>query len=115
MLRLPGVQSCTSSDDQPCRGIYSIDGRDWSVGDTSTPTMANATQFGIATCQAGTPCAGTGEGSLTYEQNAEAGFDDSAKRGYVQGKDQTAPASTTTGLNTIAPDSSLNPTAIQSF
>jgi len=114
-LSLPGVQSDTFTDDPPCAGCYSIDGRDWSLSDTSTPTMASATQFGIATCQAGTPCTGTGEGSLTYEQNAEAGFDDSAKRGYVQGKDQTAPASTTTGLNTIAPDSSLNPTAIQSF
>lgn len=114
-LSLPGVQSDTFSNDPPCSGCYSIDGRDWKIADSSSPTGTNAAQYGIATCQAGSPCTGTGEGSLTYEQNAEAGFNDSQKRGYVQGKDQTAPSTTTTGLNTIAPDTSVNPTAISSF
>jgi Tfp pilus assembly protein PilX len=121
-LSLPGVQSDTFSNAPPCSGCYSIDGRDWALSDTTSPSMINATQYGIATCQAGSPCTGTGEGSLTYEQNAEKGFNDpsdtaavrAAKQGYVQGKNQSA-SGTTTGLNTIAPDTSVNPTAISSF
>jgi len=51
-LSLPGVQSDTFSNDPPCGGCYSIDGRDWRISDTTSPSMINATQYGIATCQA---------------------------------------------------------------
>jgi hypothetical protein len=107
-LSLPGVQTDTYSSAPPCSGCYGIDGRDWKVSDTSSPTGSAALKFGIAT-QAGTQ-SNTG---LSYEANAEAGFDTSAKRNYVQGKNNSG--SLTTGLNTIEEDSSLNPTVVQTF
>jgi len=109
-LSLPGVQTDTFADAPPCSGCYSIDGRDWKMSDTSTPTGSSATKFGISTYTGTETLTG-----LTYEANAEAGFDTSAKRGYVQGNNQTSPGSLTTGLNTIAPDTSLSPPIIQSF
>ena len=108
-LSLPGVQTDTFSNDPPCSGCYSIDGRDWRMADTSAPTGVTATKLGVSTYTGIETLTG-----LSYEANAEAGFDDAAKQGYVQGKDQTTGA-LTTGLNTIAPDSSLNPTVVQSF
>ena len=108
-LSLPGVQTDTFSNDPPCSGCYSIDGRDWRMADTTTPTGITATKLGISTYTGTETLTG-----LSYEANAEAGFDDAAKQGYVQGKHQTTGA-LTTGLNTIAADSSLNPTVVQSF
>jgi Tfp pilus assembly protein PilX len=108
-LSLPGVQTDTFSNDPPCGGCYSIDGRDWRIADTSTPTGVTAAKLGISTYTGTETLTG-----LTYEANAEAGFDDAAKQGYVQGKHQTTGA-LTTGLNTIAADSALNPTVVQSF
>lgn len=109
-LSLPGVQTDTYTNAPPCSGCYAIDGRDWKIADSASPTGTNATKFGIST-YTGTE-ATTG---LTYEANAEAGFDTSAKRGYVQGNNQSSPGSLTTGLNTIASDLSLSPPIIQSF
>jgi hypothetical protein len=109
-LSLPGVQTDTYSNDPPCGGCYSIDGRDWKIADTTTPTGSNPTKYGVSTYTGTEVLTG-----LTYEANAEAGFNDSAKQGYVQGNSQTAPGTATTGLNTIAPDSGLNPTVIQTF
>jgi Tfp pilus assembly protein PilX len=116
-LSLPGVQTDTFSNDPPCGGCYSIDGRDWKMADSSTPTGVNATKLGVATYTGTETLTG-----LTFEANAEAGFDDAAKRGYVQGKDvndtATNPSDTDaagTGRRTIAADNSLNPTVIQSF
>jgi Tfp pilus assembly protein PilX len=108
-LSLPGVQTDTFSNDPPCAGCYSIDGRDWKMADTSTPTGVTATKLGISTYTGTEALTG-----LTYEANAEAGFNDAAKQGYVQGKHQSTGA-LTTGLNTIAADSALNPTVVQSF
>jgi hypothetical protein len=120
-LTLPGVQTDTFTDAPPCGGCYAIDGRNWTLADTSTPTGSPAVpKFGIATYT------GT-EGTYTYEQNAEHGFQtespagsgtwvtDAAKAGYVQGNNQTSGGTTTTGLNTIAADTSLNPAIITSF
>ncbi len=111
-LSLPGVQTDTFSNDPPCAGCYSIDGRDWKIADTSTPTGANATKLGIATYTGTETLTG-----LTYEANAEAGFDDAAKRGYVQGADVNDGSGDAagTGRRTIASDTSLNPTVIQNF
>ncbi len=109
-VSLPGVQTDTFSNDPPCAGCYSIDGRDWKVADTTTPTGVTATKYGISTYVGTEILSG-----LTYEANAEAGFNDAQKQGYVQGNNQTSPGTLTTGLNTIAADSSLNPTIIQSF
>ena len=108
-VSLPGVQTDTFSNDPPCSGCYSIDGRDWNIADTSTPTGATATKLGISTYTGTETLTG-----LTYEANAEAGFNDAQKQGYVQGRDQTT-GTLTTGLNTIAPDSALNPTVMQTF
>jgi Tfp pilus assembly protein PilX len=120
-LTLPGVQTDTFTDAPPCGGCYAIDGRNWTLADTSTPTGSPAVpKFGIATYT------GT-EGTYTYEQNAEHGFQtespagsgtwvtDAAKAAYVQGNNQTSGGTTTTGLNTIAADTSLNPAIITSF
>ncbi len=116
-LSLPGVQTDTFSNDPPCAGCYSIDGRDWKIADASSPTGANPTKLGISTYTGTETLTG-----LTYEANAEAGFDDSQKRGYVQGADvndtATNPSDTDaagTGRRTIAADTSLNPTLIQNF
>jgi Tfp pilus assembly protein PilX len=111
-LSLPGVQTDTFTNDPPCAGCYSIDGRDWKMADTSSPTGATATKLGVATYTGTETLTG-----LTYEANAEAGFDDAAKRGYVQGKDVVDGSTDAagTGRRTIAADTSLNPTIIQNF
>jgi hypothetical protein len=108
-LSLPGVQTDTYSNAPPCAGCYSIDGRNWTIADSSSPTGTGAPlKFGIAT-YTGTQ-SNTG---LSYEANAENGFDTTAKRDYVQGKNNSG--TLTTGLNTIEEDPSLNPTVVQTF
>jgi hypothetical protein len=107
-LSLPGVQTDTYSNNPPCSGCYSIDGRDWRLTDSSSPSGTAALKYGIST-YTGTQ-ANTGN---SYEDQAEAGFNTSAKRDYVQGKNNSG--TLTTGLSTIEEDSSLNPTVIQSF
>jgi Tfp pilus assembly protein PilX len=120
-LTLPGVQTDTYTDAPPCGGCYSIDGRNWSLTDTSTPTGSpTAPKLGIATYTGS-------EGTYSYEQNAEHGFQnespagsgtwvtDSSKAGYVQGNNQSNPGNVTTGLNTIAADTTLNPAIISNF
>src|SRR4029434_984463 len=64
-LTLTGVQTDTYTDAPPCSGCYSIDGRNWSLTDTSTQTGSpSAPKLGIATYTGN-------EGTYTYEQNAE--------------------------------------------
>ena len=111
-LSLPGVQTDTFTDAPPCGTCYSIDGHDWKIADTSTATGTASTKLGIATYTGTETLTG-----LTYEANAEAGFDTSAKRGYVQGLDVNDGSSDSagTGRRTIASDTSLNPTVVQSF
>ncbi len=111
-LSLPGVQTDTFSDDPPCSGCYSIDGRDWKMADTTSPTGATTTKLGVATYTGTESLTG-----LTYEANAEAGFDDAAKRGYVQGKDVNDGSTDAagTGRRTIAADTSLNRRVVQEF
>jgi hypothetical protein len=107
-LSLPGVQTDTYSNNPPCSDCYAIDGRDWRMTDSSSPSGTAALKYGIST-YTGTQ-ANTGN---SYEDQAEAGFNTSAKRDYVQGKNNSG--TLTTGLSTIEEDSSLNPTVIQSF
>lgn len=113
-LSLAGVQTDTFTNDPPCGGCYAIDGRNWNITDSSSPTGPGL-KFGVATYTGTQPNTG-----LTYEANAEAGFNTAAKRGYVQGLD--APDGSTdaagTGRRTIATDislTSLNPTVVQTF
>ena len=108
-LSLPGVQTDTFTNAPPCAGCYSIDGRDWKITDGAGPTGTASTKFGISTYTGIETLTG-----LTYEANAEAGFNTAAKQGYVQGKHQSTGV-VTTGLNTIAEDSALNPAIVQTF
>jgi Tfp pilus assembly protein PilX len=111
-LSLPGVQTDTFTDAPPCGTCYGIDGHDWKIADTSTATGTATTKLGIATYTGTETLTG-----LTYEANAEAGFDTAAKRAYVQGLDVNDGSgdSAGTGRRTIASDTSLNPTVVQSF
>ena len=111
-VSLPGVQTDTFTNDPPCSGCYSIDGRDWKIADTSSPTGSATTKLGVATYTGTESLTG-----LTYEANAEAGFDTAAKRGYVQGLDVNDGSGDAagTGRRTIAADTNLNPTVIQNF
>ena len=108
-VTVPGVQADTTTDSpcptgscppNPLRN-YSIDGRDWNRTDTITPTGPNSLKLGIA----------TGSG---MEATVEGAFSDSYRRNFVQGKHQSTGA-LTTGLNTIAADSTLTPAIIQAF
>jgi hypothetical protein len=107
-LSLPGVQTDTYSNNPPCSDCYAIDGRDWRMTDSSSPSGTAALKYGISTYTG--IQANTGN---SYEAQAEAGFNTSAKRDYVQGKNNSG--TLTTGLSTIEEDASLNPTVIQSF
>ena len=107
-LSLPGVQTDTYTNAPPCSGCYAIDGRDWRITDSSSPSGTAALKYGIAT-YTGTQS----NNGMSWEATAEAGFDTSAKRNYVQGKNNSG--TLTTGLNTIEEDTSLNPTVVQTF
>jgi Tfp pilus assembly protein PilX len=111
-LSLPGVQTDTFSDAPPCGTCYGIDGHDWKIADTTTNTGTATTKLGIATYTGTETLTG-----LTYEANAEAGFDTAAKRAYVQGADVNDGSGDAagTGRRSIASDTSLNPTVIQNF
>lgn len=102
---------------------FDIDGRDWLCSaNCNDPNPANRTyalnpdqskmKYGIAV-QPGNQL--NLNPPQTYEQRAEFKLDNSAKRDRVQGKDQTNPGASTTGLNTVAPDASVNPAVMQSF
>jgi len=116
-VTLPGFQADTITytpcPNTPCPPNplrdYSVDGRDWLRTDAASPSGGNPMKFGLAVQPGVQPNLG-----ITYEQNAENGFDDSYKRAAIQGKHQSTGA-LTTGHDTIAPDSSLNPTIIQQF
>ncbi len=108
-VTLPGLQA-----DTYVNGVVAnqtIDGRDWTRTDANgvAPTGTGPMRFGIAT-QPGIQ-ANLG---VTYESRAESAFDTVAKRNTVQGKDQSSGV-LTSGLNTIAPDTTLSPTAMQNF
>ena len=113
-LTLPGVQTDTTTD-SPCQTPacppnplrnYSIDGRDWRQADTTSPTGTATLKLGIATS--------TSPSSM--ESNVESAFDDTYKRAYVQGRDETVGSPTlTTGHNTINGDSTLTTEHIQKF
>ena len=117
---MPGVQA----DLWFQNANFDIDGRDWKcTANCDDPNPANRTyalnpdqskmKYGIAT-QTGTQQNISG-GTTTYEQRAEVRLDTAGKQSNVRGKDQTNPAASTTGLNTVAPDAGLNPAVMQNF
>jgi len=108
-VTLPGLQA-----DTYINGVMAnqtIDGRDWTRTDTNgvAPTGTGPVRFGIAT-QPGIQ-ANLG---VTYESRAESAFNTAAKQNTVQGKDQSS-GDLTSGLNTIAADATLSPSAMQNF
>ena len=102
---------------------FDIDGRDWiCTANCNDPDPANRTyavnpsqskrKYGIATQ---TGIQQNSNPQVSYEQRAEYRLDTAAKQSRVQGKDQTNPGASTTGLNTVAADASLNPAVMQNF
>ena len=106
---LPGMQADTFMNGVVAN--QTIDGRDWVRSDNNagSPSGTGPLRFGITT-QPGTQ---TNLG-ITYEANVESAFDTVTKQNTVQGRSQSTGA-LTSGLPTIAPDSALNPTTMQSF
>lgn len=93
---------------------FTFDGRDYACtsgcdSSSNWTTTANPMKYGQAT-QPGTQSnLGT-----AYETNAENGYNSTAKQNNVMGKSQTNGAFTT-GLNTVASDASLTPSAMDNF
>ena len=108
-VTLPGLQADTYINGVTAN--QTIDGRDWTQTDLNAvaPTGTGPMRFGIAT-QPGVQ-ANLG---VTYESRAESAFDTVAKQNTVQGKHQGSGV-LTSGLNTIAPDTTLSPSAMQNF
>jgi hypothetical protein len=112
-VNIPGWQSDTYVN----TSAIDIDGRDYGCSsncDSSTNwsvNSANPLKYGMAT-QTGTQS----NNGNTFEQNVENALDTSAKRLAVKGKNQTNPTGPyTSGLNTVAADSSLNPSIMDAF
>jgi len=116
---MPGVQADLWFDN----ANFEIDGRDWycksSCNDPDPSKRGydlkadqSKMKYGIAT-QTGTQQ--NSNPQQTYEQRAEYKLDNAGKRAQVKGKDQTNPGASTSGLNTVAPDASLNPAVMQTF
>lgn len=113
-VSLPGVQGDTFSEDPPCAGCFSIDGRDWKDVDTSNPTGVGPLKYGMTAA------------SNSIETIAQNGFDNLAKRGYIHGKTDGDGYATSTdganltgatgnGRNSIADDSTLTSSMISKF
>lgn len=113
-VSLPGVQGDTFSEDPPCSGCYSVDGRDWKDADTSGPTGVGALKYAMTTA------------TDAIETIAQNGFNNLAKRNYLHGlSDGDGYGSSTdgsnlsgangNGRNTIANDSTLSPSLITKF
>ena len=121
-VSIPGVQA----DTYITTNSFEIDGRDYSCSNNCdnqnnwNVNNANPLKYGIAT--------NTGiqanMNPTTYEANVESaiatggscnGACSASKNGSIKGKDQTSPGNDTTGVNTIAADSSLNPAVMQTF
>jgi hypothetical protein len=113
-VSLPGVQGDTFSEDPPCSGCYSVDGRDWRDSDTSGPNGVGALKYAMTTA------------TNALETTAQNGFSNLAKRNYLHGlSDGDGYASSTdgsnlsgangNGRNTIANDSTLSSALITKF
>jgi Tfp pilus assembly protein PilX len=87
----------------------------WLPGGTGATKLGVAVQPGTQsnqTCGSGSGCVG---GHVTYEKHVEDSLDTTNKQGRVKGRDQTNGSATTTGVNTVAADSSLTPSAMSQF
>ena len=114
-VSLPGVQGDTFTEDPPCSGCYTVDGRDWTDSDSGTnPTGTGSLKYAMTTATNAT------------ETIAQNGFDNLAKRNYLHGlTDGDGYGSSTdgsnltgangNGRNTIANDGTLTPALITKF
>jgi hypothetical protein len=128
-VNIPGFQADTFLSNSVNSGNanrYDIDGRDYDRN--GSLNAANPTKLGVQV----QPGIQTDLG-ITYEARAEQPFDNAnvcsgadcsnptkaanrtARLGIVKGKDQNPPGNYTTGLATIGPDASLNPTIMSGF
>ena len=116
---MPGVQA----DLWFGNATFDIDGRDWMcTANCNYPDPANRTyalnpsqakmKYGIAVQPGNQQNLNPAQ---TYEQRAEYKLDTPAKQNNVKGKDQTNPAVSTSGLNTVAADAGLDPAGMQNF
>src|SRR5262249_53654410 len=101
-VNMPGLQA----DTQATNSNFAIDGRDY---DRNGNLTSNPMHLGIAVQPGNQQNLG-----ISYEKNAEQAFDTSAKQNNVIGRNQNTGA-LTTGVNTIAPDATLNPDVMASF
>ena len=116
---MPGVQG----DWLASNTNFNIDGRDYLCATNCTNTDFAQRTYGINPDQTKTKYGiavepGTQQNSnpqISYEARVEQGLNSATKRSNVVGKDQTNPGSTTTGYNTVAPDSGVDPAVMQSF
>ena len=104
-LTLPGVQADTTTD-SPCPNPacppnplrnYSIDGRDWTRADTTTPTGPNTAQAGYR------------HGAPAWSRPWRARSATRYRRNFVQGENESSGRALATGLNTIAADNTPHP------
>jgi Tfp pilus assembly protein PilX len=128
-VNIPGFRADTFLSDSVNSGNadrYDIDGRDHDRN--GAPNAANPAKLGIQV-QPGTQA----DVGITYETRAEEPFDNAsictdgdcsaatkaanraARLGIVKGKDQSAAATSTTGLSAVGSDDSLTPAVMSSF
>ncbi|MBI2544070.1 MAG: hypothetical protein HYW16_02440, partial [Candidatus Rokubacteria bacterium] len=127
---LPGVQSDLLAS---ASNNFSIDGRDYLCTANCTNTDFAQRTYGLNPNQAnmkyGIASSSTSNGGpanlpgiqqnsnpqITYEARAEQGLNTTGKRGAVIGKDQTNPAASTSGLNTVVNAQGVDTVVMQSF
>lgn len=113
-VNLPGVQGDTFSNDPPCAGCYSVDGRDWKDVDGGSPSGVGPLKYGMTAATA------------AIETIAESGFSNLAKRDYIHGKTDgdgygaatdgsNLAGATGNGRNSIADDATLTQAMITKF
>ncbi|HME92900.1 MAG TPA: PilX N-terminal domain-containing pilus assembly protein [Methylomirabilota bacterium] len=114
-VSLPGVQGDTYTEEPPCSGCYSVDGRDWKDSDSGTsPTGTGSLKYAMTAA------------TNAIETIAQNGFDNLNKRNYLHGKTDgdgygsstdgsNLTGATGNGRNTIANDSTLTPQLITKF
>ena len=120
-VNVPGNQADSYINTQQ----FEIDGRDYAC----SSNCDNDSQWSLSASNPAKYAMSTNTGTqsnvgITYEARVEGAFGTSGscnagcstnKKNSIQGKDQTNPTGTTSGLNTIGADSSLTPSTMASF
>jgi Tfp pilus assembly protein PilX len=110
-VNMPGLQSDTFIN----KTTFTIDGRDYSCSSNCDAQASWGLSGGTAKYGVSTNVGIQTNISKTYEANVESAVSgSSSKLASITGKNQAA-SGTTTGVNTIAADASLNPTVLQQY